>query len=140
MSRLILPSSYQQRSAIGRGEDVNDITRSVQDGDPVVGWRGDPQMDVYREGSQVKVYGFDLSGQRYVAATVNMVDSDWRRTLLQKLRDGDWQRADTFMDNLVAEREQQEKERQRLEDDLTAEQADILVSDYYRAIGSRRHF
>jgi hypothetical protein len=139
MSGLILPSSYDRRTAIGRGEDVNDITRSVQEGDMTVGWRGDPQMDVYREGSFVKVYGFDAAGQRYVAATVNIVDSDWRTTLLRKLRDGDWQK-DTLISRLVAEREQQERDRQRLEDDLTAEQADILTTAFYRAKGSRRHF
>jgi len=140
MSRLILPSSYEQRTAIGRGEDVNDITRSVQDGDPIIGWRGDPQMDVYREGSSVKVYGFDRAGDRYVAASVSLADSDWRGTLIRKLRDGDWQRGDAFVADLVAEREQHEKNRQRLEDELTAEQADIMVSDYYRATGQRRHF
>lgn len=140
MSRLILPSTYEQRTAIERGADVNDVTRSVQDGDPVIGWRGDPQMDVYREGSMVRVYGFDRAGTRYVAATVSMVDSDWRRTLLCKLRDGDWQRGDEFMANLVAERERVERDRQRVEDDLTREQADILTTDFYRSIGSRRHF
>ena len=42
-------------------------------------------MDVYREGSLVRVYGFDAAGERYVAATTNLADSDWRRTLLIKL-------------------------------------------------------
>jgi hypothetical protein len=139
MSGLILPSSYERRNAIGRGEDVNDITRSVQDGDMTIGWRGDPQMDVYREGSMVKVYSFDAEGKRYVASSVNVVDPDWRRTLLRKLRDGDWQK-DTLMAQLIAERETQERDRQRLEDDLTAEQADILTTAFYRAKGSRRHY
>lgn len=139
MSGLILPSSYQSRSVIGRGEDVNDITRSVQDGDMTVGWRGDPQMDVYREGSEVKVYGFDAQGERYIAATVNMVDSDWRRTLLTKLRDGDWQR-DDFLTNLNEKNAAIQRDADRQANDKIEELADRYVSAKLREQGSRKFF
>lgn len=139
MSGLILPSSYQCRSVIGRGEDVNDITRSVQDGDMTVGWRGDPQMDVYREGSEVKVYSFDAQGDRYIAATVNMVDSDWRRTLLLKLRDGDWQR-DDFLTNLNEKNAAIQRDADRQANDKIEELADRYVSAKLREQGSRKFF
>jgi len=139
MAGLILPASYDNRSAIARGEDVADITRSVQDGDPTLGWRGDPQMDVYREGSVVKVYGFDLKGERYCAATVNLVDSDWRTTLIRKLRDGDWQTG-TLFDSIEKDRARLEKEKQQASDELVAEEADKYVTKALRARGSRRHF
>lgn len=139
MSHLILPSTYNQRTIIGRGEDVNDITRSVQDGDMTVGWRGDPTMDVYREGSEVKVIGFDGKGERYVASTVSLVDPDWRTTLLRKLRDGDWQK-DTFMETVNAERIQHEKDRLREENDRISEIADKYVSARLRDNSSKRYF
>lgn len=137
MSGLILPSSYETRTVIGRGEDVNDITRSVQDGDPTIGWRGDPQMDVYREGSTVRVYGFDRAGERYVAATVNIVDSDWRGTLLKKLRDGDWQR-DDFVANLVKERNDFDRNLNKEADDKIAELADRYATAKLRELGTKR--
>lgn len=140
MSGLIVPSSYNQIQTIGRGEDVNDITRSVQDGDPTVGWRGDPSMDVYREGSQVRVYGFDRSGERYVAATVNLVDSDWRRTLLTKLRDGDWQNEYTMVDRINDANAKLHAENQRKADDRISEIADKYVSARLRDDNSKRYF
>lgn len=140
MSKLFLPSSYAQRTVIGRGEDVNDITRSVQDGDATVGWRGDSSMDVYREGSQVHAMGFDARGTRYIAATVQLADSDWRRTLLIKLRDGDWQREDTLFDRINKEREAKEANDRRIEKELIAEAADQYTTAHFRAKGSRRHF
>lgn len=139
MSGLILPPSYDSRSAIGRGEDVADITRSVQDGDATLGWRGDPQMDVYREGSLVRVYGFDRAGERYVAATVNIVDSDWRTTLIRKLRDGDWQTG-TLFGQIEEDRARLEREKRAREDEMVAEEADKYVTRALRARGSRRHF
>lgn len=139
MSGLILPTSYETRSVIGRGEDVNDITRSVQDGDMTIGWRGDPQMDVYRKGSEVQVLGFDAKGTRYVAAQVNLADSDWRTTLLRKLRDGDWQR-DDFFESVDRANEQARKDNIAAENEYLAELADQYTTQVFKARGSRRHF
>lgn len=140
MSGLIVPSSYTRVNAIGRGEDVNDITRSVQDGDALIGWRGDPSMDVYREGSQVKVYGFDRSGERYLAATVNLSDSDWRGTLLRKLRDGDWQNETSLVDKLVNERVQKENDQDRIYRERISEIAEKYASARLRDENSKRFF
>lgn len=81
MPGLILPTA-----------DVCSISERVQHGDPVVGWQGDPGMDVYIDENvgEAAVYGFDANGDRYLAATVSLFDPGWRHTLLAKLRDGDW--------------------------------------------------
>jgi hypothetical protein len=139
MSGLILPASYETRSVIGRGEDVNDIARSVQDGDMTIGWRGDPQMDVYRKGSEIQVLGFDAKGTRYVAATVNLADPDWRTTLLRKLRDGDWQR-DDFFSNLETARAEKEADDRRRQNEMFAEMADQYTSQVWKNRGSKRMY
>ena len=81
MPGLILPTA-----------DVMSIEDRIRRGDPIVGWQGDPSMDLYiREDiGEAGVYGFDRAGDRYLAATVSLADPGWRHTLLQKLRDGDW--------------------------------------------------
>lgn len=139
MSGLILPSTYYSVEPIGRGQDVNDITRSVQDGDPTVGWRGDPSMDVYREGSEVKVYSFDARGQRYVAATVNLADSDWRRTLLIKLKEGDWQNPVAY-DKLIERQEKADRDRQTQAEDQAEEVKDKMVHAILKDFGHKRIF
>lgn len=97
-------------------DDVMGITDRVQRGDPTLGWRGDPAMDVYAHGNSVAVYGFDRKGERYVAATVSKVSQGWRHELLRKLRDGDWQDPHAY-DRTVAAQVKDDKAR----DDRLAE-------------------
>jgi hypothetical protein len=78
---LILPADAQDR-----------IADRVKRGDPVVGWKGDPTMDVLLDESTglVEVWAFDPAGNgRYVAASVDAsANPGWRHQLLCKLRDG----------------------------------------------------
>lgn len=108
---LILPSSYETVNPVDRGE-LGDIAGQVQGGDPHFGWRGDAGFDVYRQGSVLRVVGFDIKGDRYVAAEVSLSEDDWRKSLLTKLRDGDWQNTDAyekvFLDRALAREAEQE--------------------------------
>lgn len=140
MAGLILPSTYYYVNPIGRGDDVNDITASVQDGDAITGWRGDATMDVYREGSVVYVAGFDAKGEQYIAARAHMTDSDWRKTLLIKLREGDWQNEVTMVDKIKAAQEKRQAGLDAQRADQIAEIADKYVSAGIRGAGSRRHW
>lgn len=140
MSGLILPDHYHYVRPIGRGEDIADITRSVQDGDPTVGWRGDAAMDVYREGSCVYVAGFDAKGERYIAARTHMARDDWRRDLLERLRDGDWQNEANFAEVTRKKNEKVLAERDSKHRDKIAEIADKYVSAVARDNNSKRFF
>lgn len=140
MSGLILPSTYHFTQAIDRGQDVNDITRSVQDGDPTVGWRGDATMDVFREGSVVYVAGFDAAGERYIAARAHMADADWRKTLLVKLREGDWQNEQTMVEKIKAEQEKRQADKDAVRQDQIAEIADKFTTALFKSNSMRRHF
>ena len=140
MSGLILPSTYNFVQPIERGGDIADITRSVQDGDPTVGWRGDATMDVFREGSCVYVAGFDAKGERYVAARVHMAQDGWRVTLLEKLRDGDWQNEANFAEVVRKKNEEAYAARDSAHKDKIAEIADKFVSATYRDNNSKRFY
>lgn len=140
MSGLILPSSYNYVQPIGRGEDIADITRSVQDGDVTVGWRGDATMDVYREGSCVYVAGFDAKGERYIAARAHMASDGWRRELLERLRDGDWQNEISAAQVIREKNEKIMADRDREANDQISEIADKYVSAWYRDNNSKRLF
>lgn len=90
-------------------DDVVGIAERVKFGDPVVGWRGDPQADTYLDPNtgQVAVYTFDGHGNRYCATVldINRAGEGWRHELLRRLRDGDWQRDDVVerrMEELMA--------------------------------------
>lgn len=97
-------------------------------------------MDVYREGSQVKVYGFDRAGERYVAATVHLADSDWRRTLLIKLREGDWQSETSMAEKAMAANLKLEADNNKVKNDRIAEIADKFASAVARDNNSKRFF
>lgn len=92
-------------------DDVLGLVERVQKGDPTIGWRGCSQMDVYenRARHEVRVVDFDITGKRYVAASVSTLFPGWRHELLRKLRDGDWRNdidvANDHNDRLEAEAE-----------------------------------
>jgi len=86
-------------------DDVLSITERVQCGDATVGWRGDPEMDVYLDDrtGEVAVYGFDAHRQRYLVTVIGTWDPGWRHELLRRLRDGDWQNPDAYQRAVDAE-------------------------------------
>jgi len=102
MSGLLLPSDHDR------------IADRVRDGDPVVGWRGDPTMDTYLIDAtgEVQVFAFDRSGERYCAASVSAHSPGWKHELLSKLRDGDWQSgaAERWVNERNAEQDALERE------------------------------
>lgn len=97
-------------------------------------------MDVYREGSCVYVAAFDAKGERYIAARVHMAQDGWRRTLLEKLRDGDWQAETLLHEKLAKEQVKAKADRDRVYSDRIAEIADKYVSARYRDENSKRYF
>lgn len=136
---LVVPSHYERQTGLDRGQ-YGDIVGAVQDGDPTVGWRGDPSMDVWRKGSQIQVYGFDRSGERYCAATVSLTEDDWRRTLLRKLRDGDWQNPNAYEDVFASVNDRLERDRARETDEKRLEVAEKFAFALGRDNGIKRFF
>lgn len=122
-----------------RGDDLYDIVAKVQDGDPHVGWRGDPEMDVYEIGVEIGVYGFDAHRQRYLAATVTREDPEWRFRLLCKLRDGDWQRDDTY-DRIVQKEYARQDAAERAEAEVRQELSDKFAWGLQRDHGIKRFY
>lgn len=96
---------------------VFDIDRRIKEGDES-GWRGDPTMDLmFNPATRMfEVWGTDLGGNRYMAASHHRAD----HTLLMKLVNGDPQRFDVVAGvletnrRLAEAREAAEKE-QRME-------------------------
>lgn len=124
MAGLILP-----------GEDVHDVARAVQQGDPATGWRGDPGMDTHLgSDGRVGVYGFDRAGDRYLACLVDARNPGWRYELLSRLRDGDWQRADQF-DRVDAHNRQIQAEKDAAFQDQKEETAERLAWALKRDLG-----
>lgn len=70
------------------------IADRVHRGDPTVGWRGDPEMDVYVRNGVCEVWQFDITGTRWCAVRVSTLEPGWQHEVLRRLRDSDWQRDD----------------------------------------------
>lgn len=124
MAGLILP-----------GEDVHNVAGAVREGDPATGWRGDPTMDTYMgSDGYVGVYGFDRSGERYLACRVNARNPGWRHELLTRLREGDWQRGDQF-DRIDAENRRIQAEKDRAFEEFKEESAERLAAALHKDLG-----
>jgi hypothetical protein len=122
LNGLILPGQY------------DNIARSVQEGDPVVGWRGDPTMDVMMWHNEVHVYAFDREGTRYLAAATDARLPGWQHDLLRRLRDGDWQTSNAY-DRVAALNAELERERESKLEDRKNEVAEKLARATRRDLG-----
>lgn len=76
--------------------EMLELSRQVTLGDPVSGWRGDPDMGVCLNQQEVgpdvvEVWGLDSLNREYIAASTPATDG-FRHRLLAKLVDGDWQK------------------------------------------------
>lgn len=113
------------------------IVERVQNGDPSVGWRGDPGADVYvHEGLQVaQVWAFDRGHKRYCAAQVSILEPGWEHTLLRKLRDGDWQNPGVVKD-IFARGNAREAAAAAERSERIGGKADYLVWLAYRTYGT----
>lgn len=113
------------------------IAERVKRGDPTVGWRGDPTMDVVldeRSGT-VEVHAFDSHGERYVACTVDVnADPGWRYTILKRLTEWDPRRVNVI-DKFSAEQEAAEKLKDHRARHQLEERADRLAWGLRRTIG-----
>lgn len=125
MHGLLLPQDY------GRISDL------VRDGDPVVGWRGDPSMDTYLVEStgEVEVWAFDAHGQRYRACSVDATRPGWKHELLCKLRDGDPQR--TSIDDWVKAQEAKQAAMEKAHAEKRAEVAEKAAWALRKDIGQQ---
>lgn len=75
--------------------EMLELDRQAKNGDPVSGWRGDPQMWVSlletEDGPDiVEVWGLDSLNREYLACSTPDTPG-WRHRLLEKLVKGDWQ-------------------------------------------------
>lgn len=126
-------------------DDVVRIADRVREGDPTVGWQGDPTMDTYLDEATATatVFGFDRHGDRYIAAQVSVHDPGWRHELLRKLHAGDWRRPDT-VDRQVKLVEDQMRARQAQTDELADEKAEKLAwairRDAGHLVGTSKEF
>ena len=78
--------------------DVWDIERRIKDGDPGIGWPGDPSMGLFIDTEEYvggiinlqymwfEVWGLDASGEPYLAWTGPQLD----QRVIEQLRDGHW--------------------------------------------------
>ena len=96
---------------------VFDIDRRIKEGDES-GWRGDPTMDLmFNPANRMfEVWGTDLAGTRYLAASHHRAD----HTLIQKLILGDPQKFDVIAGVLetnrrIAEQREAAEREQRME-------------------------
>ncbi len=76
--------------------EMLELDRQVRLGDAVSGWRGDPDMGVCLNQTEVgpdvvEVWGLDSMQRPYVAASTPATPG-WRHRLLSKLVKGDWQK------------------------------------------------
>lgn len=128
---LILPRDYDR--------DVLGINERVRRGDPTVGWRGDQTMDVILNtaAEKVEVWGFDRAGNRYIAASESVHHPGWRHRLLERLRDGDWQRPGRF-DEIQRANDRATAARQAQVDDRLDEAGEKLHWALRRDVG--QHF
>lgn len=134
MSTLWLPQS-------------TDILSRVQRGDEMIGWRGDPDMEVLEgepgkrcpcgaDGScLVVVLGTDARGKSYRAASAHRSSNPgWRESLLRDLRDGDWRRdPDERVDQLIAEMEAAEQARVEVRERKMAEASEQFTQAIWDA-------
>lgn len=119
------------------GDDLHDVAGLVQGGDALIGWRGDPTMDVYvwPEYGTVAVYGFDRGGVRYLAAQESLSNPGWRHDLLRRLRDGDYQRGDDVFADIEKKNAAAHKAADDKWDEFADEQAEKLAWALRRDVG-----
>ena len=113
------------------------IAQRVKYGDPTVGWRGDPTMDVILDEAtgDVEVHAFDSHGERYVACTVNAnLDPGWRYTILKRLTEWDPRRVNVI-DKFSREQEAREAAKDRANRHQLEERVDRLAWGLRRTVG-----
>jgi len=135
-----MPIYAQARLPDGRDvridADVLDIGRKLREGEPTLGWGGDPAASlVFNEDRNCfEVLGQDLMGRTYVMASHPKCDE----RLLVKCRDGHWSKAKDIIDRLVddqAARYQQAQD--ALSEAIREEYAPRLATTILRSNGSR---
>ena len=92
---LKVPHRHDGRAMMVDSEML-ELDRQVKLGEPISGWRGDPQMWVALLNAEVgpdivEVWGLDSLNREYLACSTPATDG-WRHRLLVKLVKGDWQK------------------------------------------------
>lgn len=95
-------------------------------------------MDCYEIDADVEVFGFDAQGNRYMACKVSRVNPGWQRELLDRLRDGDWQR--DAMAALLDEQEKVQAVKDKAQDAQHEEAAEHLAWALRKDFGIKRYF
>jgi len=123
------------RMWVDRG--VFEIDRRIKEGDES-GWRGDPTMDLMWNpaNGMFEVWGTDLAGTRYLAASHHRAD----HTLLEKLVKGDPRRFDVIA-GVLETNARLARERDAAERDMRLEKHEKLAWAINRdfAPGGNRH-
>lgn len=117
---------------------VLDIDRRIKNGDPTLGWRGDPQMFLVWNGPKrrFEVCGIDAKGNEYVAVTGDPGDMPDAR-LIQKLVIGDWQHPDRVLAQYHRHLAAQEAAQQRRVDEIIGDGVDRLGHAFRKDFGIR---
>ena len=123
-------------------DDVVGINLRVRDGDPTVGWRGDPNAVTYFNEStnEVEVHLTDLHGHRYVAAATPIIHQGWRHDLLRRLRDGDWQRGAESYERIIRAQHQRDREDAAQMDEMSDELTEKMAWAIRKDLGSKEYF
>lgn len=116
--------------------DVLDIGRKVREGEPTLGWEGDPlaslvwnpDLDVF------EVLGKDLYGETYVMASHTHCDE----RLLVKCRDGHWSKAKSIVDRMLNRQEARFQANQaKINEAIREEHAPRFATTLLRSNGFR---
>jgi hypothetical protein len=117
--------------------DVYRIAQRIVEGDPTMGWRGDPQMSLMAnpratDGRHFEVWGVDAEGQPYIVAAYEKVSPK----ILADLAASDWQNDHRQMlTKMSADAHAAKRKRDDRRRDQEAEIADRLGHAVRRAFG-----
>lgn len=99
-------------------------------------------MDTYLDERRgvCEVYAFDERGTRYCAVRVDARLPGWQHDLLRRLRDGDYRRADQFLEELYASEERKAKDKEHQRQELVGEMVDAVEGPLASAFGLGKRF
>jgi len=119
--------------------DVFDIGRKLREGEPTLGWKGDPDASlVFNEDTdRFEVLGKDLTRQTYVMASHNKCDE----RLLTKCRDGHWSNAKTIVNRIIkSQQDRYQASQDAINEAIREEYAPRLAISILRENGFRDHW
>lgn len=114
--------------------DVHDVIRRIEQGDPTLGWEGDPDLRLVAniEDGTFEVWARDAQGDPYIAVSHPTCDA----SLIRRLAAAD-NRRDTVMARIARADAQRQADEERASEGRLEELADRLQFGLRRDLGHR---